>query len=131
MLVQCLQLAEVATKHHRNLADEDSCIILFEERLFDLSLAYAGLWAVVKEVFELLLTELDISIDLGGVRQASHTSLMWKHWLHAIVALHDAWRAVDVDLRELDLVHDVLVGVPLLPTSRVLRHLFNLNLAIF
>ena len=34
-------------------------------------------------------------------------------------------------LRELDLVHDVLVGVPLLLSSSVLWNLLNLDLSIF
>ena len=33
-------------------------------------------------------------------------------------------------LRELDLIDDVLVCVPLLLASGVLRHFFNLNLAV-
>lgn len=109
MLIQILELAEVAPQHDWNLANVDSLLVLLVDGVLDLPLSLAGLRTVLIEVIELLLAELEIGVQLCGIGQISHSGLVREYRRHVVVGLHDAWAGIDVDLAELDLVDDVLV----------------------
>ena len=85
VLVQALQLAEVAAEHDWHLANVDPGVVLLEDDPLDASLPLACLRAVIEVVLELLLAELDVGVELSGVSEVSHTSLVREHRHHPII----------------------------------------------
>ena len=130
LLIQVSQLAEVASEHHWDFADVDTCVILLKNDSFDFTLALACFRAVLKVVLEFLLAELDVGVELSRVREVPHACLVRKDRHHAVVRLHDAWATVHMHLTELNLVHYILVRVPLFLASRVLWDFLDLNFTV-
>ena len=131
MLVQIFELAEVRPEHDRHLTNVNSLFLIFKNDLLDFALALPCYRTVVEVVFELLLAELYVRVDLGAVSEVAHSRLVWEHRHHAVVRLHDPRRDVDVNLVELYFVDDVLVCLPVfLLAHGVLRLLFDLNLSV-
>ena len=131
MLIQIFELTEVRPEHDRHLADVNSFFLVFKNDLFDFALALPCYRTVVEVIFQLLLAELNVRVDLGAVGEVAHARLVWEHWHHSVVRLHNSRCDVDVHLVKFDLVHYVLVCLPvLLLADCVLGLLFDLDLSV-
>ena len=85
MLVQVLQLAEIAAQHHWNLANVYARIVLLEDHSLHFALPLPSLLAVIEVIFQLFLTELDIRVEFSGVGEVAKAGLMREYRHHTIV----------------------------------------------
>lgn len=115
ILVELVKLAKLGSEHDRDLANHHSCSVILRDHLFDLPLSLASLHVDLKLVpVKLLLGELDVNKQLGGIRQVAGTSFMRINCSVLIILLCDPGGRVHTCLAEFHLPDDEFVSIMLL-----------------
>ena len=85
MFIQVLELAEITSEHDWDLTNVDASIVLLEDHSLDLAFPLASLRTVVEVILKFFFAKLNICVKLCSIGQVAHSSLMGKHWHHAVV----------------------------------------------
>lgn len=64
-LVELLELAKFGPEHDRYFTDEHLVDFVLLENIFDFLLSFLSLWILLVEVFHLLLSEDNVSVELS------------------------------------------------------------------